>query len=186
MTHRLVPTRLILYGIAAAAWPGFAVLLVLVLTGALAIEIALPAALAIAGLLWFCYGCRVGDHLGCRIHRASTGHGFVSALYLQVLHPLRLRRVRWRRSYRPAVRPTPDAVIYYAYGPSATRSFRRGPIAKMHDPKVRCTFGSGLNFGHRLLRLDAIGRTSGDLSRSSAFRPKRTFQPAVSQARSGL
>ena len=53
MTHRLVPTRLILYGIAAAAWPGFAVLLVLVLTGALAIEIALPAALAIAGLLWW-------------------------------------------------------------------------------------------------------------------------------------
>lgn len=53
MTHRLVPARIILYGIAAAAWPGFVVLLVLVLTGVLAIKFALLAALATAALLWW-------------------------------------------------------------------------------------------------------------------------------------
>ncbi len=53
MAHRLVPARLIFFGIAAVAWPGFAVLFVLVVTGLLAPEAGLLGALAIIVPLWW-------------------------------------------------------------------------------------------------------------------------------------
>ncbi len=53
MAHPLVPARLILFGVVAAAWPGFVVLFVLTVAGLLAPEAGLLGALATIALLWW-------------------------------------------------------------------------------------------------------------------------------------